>query len=61
MEINTLINQHKLKFDEFYKKLLNKQLNNSLLAKAMKYSSINGGKRIRAFLVSQIFKNCKSI
>jgi len=56
MEINTLINQHKLKFDEFYKKLLNKQLNNSLLAKAMRYSSINGGKRIRAFLVSQSSK-----
>ena len=56
MEINTLINQHKLKFDEFYKKLLNKQLNNSLLAKAMRYSSINGGKRIRAFLVSESSK-----
>ncbi len=56
MEINTLINQHKLKFDEFYKKFLNKQLNNSLLAKAMRYSSINGGKRIRSFLVSQSSK-----
>ena len=56
MEINTLINQHKLKFDEFYKKFLNKQLNNSLLAKAMRYSSINGGKRIRAFLVSESSK-----
>ena len=56
MEINTLINQHKLKFDEFYNKLLNKKLDNSLLTKAMRYSSINGGKRIRAFLVSQSSK-----
>ncbi len=56
MEIKTLINQHKLKFDEFYNQLLNKKLDNSLLAKAMKYSSINGGKRIRAFLVLQSSK-----
>ncbi len=56
MKINTLINQHKLKFDEFYTKLLNKKLDKSLLSNAMKYSSINGGKRIRAFLVSQSSK-----
>jgi len=56
MEINTLINQHKLKFDKFYYKILNKKLDKSLLARAMKYSSINGGKRIRAFLVSQSSK-----
>ena len=56
MEINTLINQHKSKFDKFYNKLLNKKLNNSLLTKAMRYSSINGGKRIRAFLVSESSK-----
>ena len=56
MEINTLINIHKAKFDKFYSGLLLKNLNDSLLAKAMKYSSINGGKRIRAFLVSQSSK-----
>ena len=56
MEINTLINEHKLKFDKFYNKILIKKLDNSLLSKAMKYSSINGGKRIRAFLVSQSSK-----
>jgi len=56
MEINTLINQHKLKFDKSYNKILQKKLDSSLLAKAMKYSSINGGKRIRAFLVSQSSK-----
>ena len=56
MQINTLINQHKKKFDKFYIKILNKKLDNSLLSKAMKYSSIDGGKRIRAFLVSQSSK-----
>ena len=56
MEINTLISQHKLKFDKSYNKILQEKLDNSLLAKAMKYSSVNGGKRIRAFLVSQSSK-----
>ncbi len=56
MEIKTLINQHKFKFDEFYTKLLNTKLDNSILSRAMKYSTINGGKRIRAFLVSQSSK-----
>ena len=56
MQINTLINQHKKKFDKFYVNILNKKLNNSLLSKAMKYSSVDGGKRIRAFLVSQSSK-----
>ena len=37
-------------------KYYKKKLDNSLLAKAMKYSSANGGKRIRAFLVSQSSK-----
>ena len=53
MEINTLINIHKTKFDKFYNNVLLSKLNRSLLSKAMKYSSINGGKRIRSFLVSQ--------
>ena len=56
MQINTLINRHKIKFDKFYVKILNKKLDNSLLSRAMKYSSVNGGKRIRAFLVSQSSK-----
>jgi farnesyl diphosphate synthase len=56
MEINTLINQYKKKFDKFYIKILNKKLDNSLLSKAMRYSSVDGGKRIRAFLVLQSSK-----
>ena len=56
MEINTLISQHKLKFDKSYNKILQKKLDSSLLAKAMKYSSVNGSKRIRAFLVSESSK-----
>lgn len=51
MEINILINQHKSKFDKFFKNILIEKLDNSLLARAMRYSSINGGKRIRPFLV----------
>ena len=56
MEINKLIDYNKLKFDKFYNHLLQEKLDKSLLAKAMKYSSIKGGKRIRAFLVSQSSK-----
>ena len=56
MEINTLINLNKTKFDKFYNNLLLSKLDNSFLSKAMKYSSINGGKRIRSFLVSQSSK-----
>ena len=56
MQINTLINQHKKKFDKFYINILNKKLDNSLLSKAMKYSSADAGKRIRSFLVSQSSK-----
>ena len=56
MEINTLIDQNKSKFDKFYNSIIQKKLDKTLLAKAMKYSSINGGKRIRAFLVSQSSK-----
>ena len=56
MEIKTLINLHKPKFNKFYNTILLKKLNNSLLARAMRYGSINGGKRIRPFLVSQSSK-----
>ena len=56
MKINKLIDHHKLEFDNFYKRILERKLDKSLLAKAMKYSSIKGGKRIRAFLVSEASK-----
>jgi len=56
MNINTLINQHKIKFDKYYFNLLSQKLNNSTLSKAMKYGSINGGKRIRPFIVLQSSK-----
>ena len=47
MDIKRLIHSNKLKFDKFYNKILLEKLDNSKLAKAMKYSSIDGGKRIR--------------
>ena len=56
MKINKLIDNHKLEFDNFYKRILEAKLDKSILAKAMKYSSIKGGKRIRAFLVSEASK-----
>ena len=56
MTINKLIDLNKLKFDKFYSKILHTKLDNSFLAKAMKYSSISGGKRIRSFLVSESSK-----
>ena len=59
MKLNTLINSNKVEFDIFYRKLLSKQLNNSILAKAMKYGSMNGGKRIRPFLVREACKIVK--
>ena len=51
MHINWLINAQKKEFDIFYKKLLNSNLAKDQLSKAMIYGSMNGGKRIRPFLV----------
>ena len=53
MNLNTLINNNKYEFDRQFKNLLKKNLDNSILSKAMYYGSINGGKRIRPFLVKQ--------
>jgi len=59
MNIITLINRHKSNFDKFYYNILNEYLDRSLLAKAMKYGSMNGGKRIRPFLVYEASKLTK--
>ena len=61
MQINTLINAHKIKFDKYYFKLLKSNLDSSILSKAMLYGSLNGGKRIRPFLVERaaIIANAK--
>ena len=60
MRINTLINNHKTQFDKFFFDLLKANLNSSILSKAMIYGSMNGGKRIRPFLVSQAAKIAKA-
>jgi farnesyl diphosphate synthase len=52
MYFNHSINIKKKEFDLFYKKILQNQLSKDLLSKAMIYASMNGGKRIRPFLVS---------
>jgi len=58
--LNLLINIHKTQFDKFFFGLLKTNLNNSILSKAMIYGSMNGGKRIRPFLVSQAAKIAKA-
>ena len=60
MQLNTLINNKKIEFDIFYKDLLNSYLSTDLLSKAMIYASMNGGKRIRPFLIS-IFSDIAKI
>ena len=59
ININTLVNQEKKEFNAFYKKLLKSILLNDELSKAMIYGSMNGGKRIRPFIVSIFAKIAK--
>ncbi len=59
MNLNTLININKRKFDIKFKKLLKNKLDKSSLSNAMFYGSMNGGKRIRPFLVMESAKIAK--
>ncbi len=59
MNLNTLINLNKKKFDIKFKTLLKNKLNKSGLSDAMLYGSMNGGKRIRPFLVMESAKIAK--
>ena len=59
-DINTLINQEKRDFNIYYRKLLKSNLLNDELSKAIIYGSMNGGKRIRPFIVS-VFANIAKI
>ena len=52
LNINILINQEKKDFDVFYRKLLTSILPKNELSKSMIYGSMNGGKRIRPFIIS---------
>lgn len=56
MKLKTLINNNKKEFDREFSLLLKDNLDNSILSKAMRYGTINGGKRIRPFLVSEAAK-----
>ena len=58
MQINTLINKEKKIFDQYYDKFIRSLLSSEELSKAMIYGSMNGGKRIRPFLVSFFAKLC---
>ena len=59
MHLNTLINKQTKDFDLFYKKFLSSHLSRDQLSKAMIYGSMNGGKRIRPFLVHIFSKLAK--
>ena len=59
MNLNTLINTNKKNFDIKFKLLLKNSLDKSGLSKAIYYGSINGGKRIRPFLVIESSKIAK--
>ena len=59
MQLNKLINAEKKEFDRSYVKFLQSHLSKEVLSKAMIYGSINGGKRIRPFLVSTFAKISK--
>ena len=52
INLNYLIKHKKKEFDDFYRILLGKILSKDVLSQAMRYSSMNGGKRIRPFIVS---------
>ena len=60
ININTLVNREKNSFNLYYKKILKSSLPKGELSKAMIYGSMNGGKRIRPFLIS-IFANIAKI
>lgn len=50
--INKEIKIHRSRFDKYYKKLLKSNLPKDDLSKIMLYGTLNGGKRIRPFLIS---------
>ena len=59
MKLDKLINNNKKRFDIFYKKFLKSYLSRDNLSKVMTYGSINGGKRIRPFLINIFSKIAK--
>ena len=61
MKINTLINEERKNFDNYFVKLLKSTLSKEKLSKAMFYGSMNGGKRIRPFIVSIFAKLARDI
>jgi len=60
MKINTLINKERKNFDKYFINLLKFTLSKEKLSEAMFYGSINGGKRIRPFIV-KIFANLANV
>jgi len=59
-KINISIEKHRIKFNKYFKKLLFSHVSNDKLSKAMLYSTSNGGKRIRPYLIN-IFSNISNL
>lgn len=59
MDLKKLINTQKKDFDIFYRLFLKKNLSKDQLSLAMIYGSMNGGKRIRPFIVNIFSKIAK--
>ena len=53
------INNHSKEFNKYFKILLHNYLSNNELSKAILYGTLNGGKRVRPFLVSIFSKLAK--
>jgi len=59
-DIRLSINNHCKEFDKYFKTLLHDNLSKNELSKAILYGTLNGGKRLRPFLVS-IFSNLAKV
>ena len=57
--INISIDRHRIKFDKYFKHFMYKNLQKNELSKAMLYGTVNGGKRIRPYLISTFSKFVK--
>jgi len=60
INLNKEIFKYKSEFDKYYKKLLLSHLSNNHLSKVIKYGALNGGKRIRPFLI-RIFSKISKV
>ena len=51
-QIDFSLKKHSVEFNKYLKNLLNKKLSKNELSKAILYGTLNGGKRVRPYLIS---------